>query len=191
MSGSDGIAIADRLHVPTGQQYTFVCITPLTSNTPHSNLDILLYTYLSELYIFLTLLLLWICSILSNLHFFHAELSTHSPCLFTNSKTISSSISFTGNPGCRVSWISMRNHISWKELDSSAARPTASLVCSIPGGREGSGFLETNTTSNLRRCRSLPMTTWWPYRSRACRAFGMRRAWSVSSFFLKQKRKKR
>ena len=51
-----------------------------------------------------------------------------------------------------------------------------------PGGREERGLRETKTTSCFRRCKSLPMTTWWPYRSSAARALGMSSAESVSSY---------
>lgn len=79
----------------------------------------------------------------------------HSACLVTSSETISSSISFTCTPGLG-SGISIRSQYSTNESGKLAV---GCCVSSAPGGREGRGFFDTKTTSNLRRCKSLPITT--------------------------------
>jgi hypothetical protein len=85
-------------------------------------------------------------------------------CRFISSTTISSSISFT-TPGFDKLVGFMRSQLFWN---------VESL--SVKEFRR-----ETKTTSCFLWLRSLPMTTWWPYRSRAAHAFGMRSAGSVSN----------
>jgi hypothetical protein len=80
----------------------------------------------------------------------------HSACLVTNSETISSSISFTCTPGL-ASGISIRSQYSTNDSE----RLADGCWISSPGDR-GGDFFDTKTTSNLRRCKSLPITTWCP-----------------------------
>lgn len=91
----------------------------------------------------------------------------HTRCRFTSSATMSSSISLVV-----VSDGSIRNHDS---ENSDASSPSEASCIGLPLAGE------TNTTSNLRRCRSFPMTTWCPYRASAPRALGISSPSSVSS----------
>jgi hypothetical protein len=85
-------------------------------------------------------------------------------CRLVSSSTNGSSISCSPSGSIRSQYSAKPD---WSEL-----------VKSVAGGVD----LETNTTSNFRRFRSLPMTTWCPYRSSALRAFGISNAGSVSNY---------
>ena len=75
----------------------------------------------------------------------------HSACLVTSSETMSSSISFTCTPEL-ASGISIRSQYSTNDSE----RLAVGCWISSPGGRS---FFDTKTTSNFRRCKSLPITT--------------------------------
>lgn len=126
---------------------------------------------------FSVILTLFLNSLFRCFHYPHyaAELPdcpTHTACLFTSSAIISSSISLLG------SLVSMRSQDSSKvsSRDSEFTLESTPMVVAFVGD-----FHEMKTTSNFRRFKSFPMTTWCPYRWSAVWAFGMRRPWSVSS----------
>ena len=89
---------------------------------------------------------------------YHQVFFIHSACLVTNSKTMSSSISLTCTPEL-ASGISIRSQYSTNDSDELLVD---GCWISSPVDREGGeddDFFDTKTTSNLRRCKSLPITT--------------------------------
>ena len=100
---------------------------------------------------------------------FTGAASIHPLCRLTSSATIPSSISLTCRGFDEDDEGLIRSKFVWNP-ESLLLEAAVDDDC-----------LDTKTTSYFRRLRSFPITTWWPYRSRAAQAFGMRRPGSVSN----------